>query len=246
MLANNFFSFHIDYIGLFKLGKTSDERINNFEEIIGKHFLEKNSTVLIPTYSYSYTKKEIYDMINTPSDVGHVTEALRKNWCYARTIDPLFSYIVLGPGVSKENFFPRDYESFGDNSLIAELYEKNAMICSIASSWTRTFTELHLIERMLEMKYRQNKTFHGKTIDTSGDTHETSVTFFCKNYDYNLRSGHAQLAEDLIKDDVIKTINIEDRLQIKGVFFKDLYEYVKHKIKKDYFYLCEEPPNDRK
>ena len=29
MLANSFFSFHIDYIGLFKLGKTNDERIRN-------------------------------------------------------------------------------------------------------------------------------------------------------------------------------------------------------------------------
>jgi len=246
MLTNNLFSFHIDYIGLFRLGKTSDERINNFEKIIDKHFLDNGSTVLIPTYSYSYTKKEIYDMRNTSSDVGYVTEALRKNWCYARTIDPLFSYVVFGAGTSEENFSPRDYESFGENSLISELYEKNAMLCSIASSWTRTFTELHLIERMLEVKYRKNKTFYGETIDFDGTAHKTSVTFFCKNYDYNLRSGHAQLAEDLIKDEVMKTINIENKLQIKGVFFKDLYEYVEHKIRKDYFYLCEEIPNGRK
>lgn len=246
MLANSFFSFHIDYIGLFKLGKTNDERIRNFEKIIGKHFLENNSTVLIPTYSYSYTKKETYDMLNSQSDVGYVTEELRKRHPNTRTIDPLFSYIVIGNGISEENFSPRDYESFGDNSLISELYENNAMICSIASSWTRTFTELHLIERMLEVKYRQNKTFHGKTIDSSGNVHETNVTFFCKNYDYNLRSGHSQLAEDLIKDEVIKTIKIEDRLQIKGVSFKNLYEYVERKVKDDYFYLCEEIPNGGK
>ena len=73
MLANNFFSFHIDYIGLFKLGKTNDERIGNFEKAIEEHFLDNGSTVLIPTYSYSYTKKETYDMRNSQSDVGSVS-----------------------------------------------------------------------------------------------------------------------------------------------------------------------------
>jgi aminoglycoside 3-N-acetyltransferase len=185
-------------------------------------------------------------MLNSESDVGYVTEELRKRWWRVRTVDPLFSYVVMGNGLSEENFSPRDYESFGNNSLIAELYENNAMICSVASPWTKTFTELHFIERMLDVKYRQNKTFYGKTIDAGGDIHETSVTFFCRNYDYKLRSGTAQLAEDLIKDEVMKTINVEDKLQIKGVYFKDLYEYVKRKIKDDYFYLCEEVPNGGK
>ena len=120
------------------------------------------------------------------------------------------------------------------------------MLCSIAASWKKTFTELHFIERLLEVKYRQNKTFYGKTIDVAGDVYETNATFFCKNYDYNLRSGHAQLAEDLIKDEVMKTINIDDKLQIKGVLFKDLHDYVEQKIKNNYFYLCEEIPNDGK
>ena len=87
MLANNFFSFHIDYIGLFKLGKTSDERIMNFERLIDKNFIENKSTVLVPTYSYSYTKKETYDMLNSESDVGYVTEELRKRWWKSGFLD---------------------------------------------------------------------------------------------------------------------------------------------------------------
>ena len=242
MLANNLFSFHIDYIGLLRLGKTNDERINNFQKLISDHFINNGSTILIPTYSYSYTKKETYDMQNSESTVGYVTEALRKKNNALRTMDPLFSYIVFGNGLSGDYYHSRDYECFGNDSLVSELYKKNAMLCSISASWTRTFTELHLIERMLELKYRKNKIFYGETIDFDGGSHKTNVTFFCRDYDYNLRSGHAQLAEDLIKDEVIKTINIEDKLQIKGVPFKDLYEYVESKVKKDYFYLCEEIP----
>ena len=61
MLPSKFFSLHIDFIGLFRLGKTNEERIQNFEKTIGEHFLDNDCTVVIPSYSHSYTKKEKYN-----------------------------------------------------------------------------------------------------------------------------------------------------------------------------------------
>jgi aminoglycoside 3-N-acetyltransferase len=244
-MTNRIFSLHIDAIGLFRLGKTNEQRLGAFENLLDEHFIKSDSTALIPTYSYSYTRNKTYDMRNSPSDVGFVTEYLRQRSSHKRTIDPLFSYVVLGNGISDDNFHVRNYECFGDHSLISELYNKDAMICSIAAPWTRVFTELHFIERRLGMKYRKNKTFFGKTIDQDGHVHETQATFYCKDYDYGLRSGHTRLAEDLIKDGVMVTFNLSPAVEIRGVFFKDLYQYVEDKVKKDYFYLCEEIPNDR-
>ena len=240
MQTNRIFSFHLDLIGLFRLGRSNEERIKSFNNLIDQHFVDKGSTVLIPTYSYSYTSGETYDVNNSVSKVGFVTESMRNLPNTRRTIDPIFSYMVKGDGISRDNFVVRDYECFGDNSLMSELYEKDSMVCSIAAPWDRVFTEVHFIERLLGMKYRKNKTFQGETVDASGLHHKTSAVFYCRDYEYNLRSGHLRLAEDLMRDDLIETINIEDKIEIKGVSFKNLYEYVAQKVKTDYLYLCEE------
>ena len=126
------------------------------------------------------------------------------------------------------------------------MYDKNAIICSVFAPWTRVFTELHFIEKKLDIKYREDKIFNGITRDYNGKETETRVKFYCKKRKYKLRSGHSILAKDLERDSVMKTINIRDGLQIKGVFFKDLFEYVSKKIKENYFYLCEGDPHARK
>tara|TARA_R110000824_G_scaffold41058_1_gene122511 strand:- start:477 stop:1217 length:741 start_codon:yes stop_codon:yes gene_type:complete len=244
MLKNNIFSLHIDSTGLLRLGRSVEEIFQNFESVIQKSFIENNSTVLIPAYSYSYTNKEVYDLKNSPSKVGYATEHMRRKNEKSRTSDPLFSYVVLGDKISKDYNKISDCECFGDDSIIAEMYNKNAMICSIFSSWATTFTEMHFIEKRLEVKYRKDKMFNGLTRNFDGDEIETKVKFYCRDYDYGLRTNSARLGEDLEKDSVIKTINIDDKLQVKGVFFKDLFDYIEKKIKEDYFYLCEEVPNE--
>ena len=119
MLENNLFSLHIDALGIFKLGTTNEERVQRFKGMVKDYFLDNGSTVLIPSYSYSYTKKEVYDMRSTKSDVGYVTECLRDSWSDTRTADPLFSYVVSGDGLSGDYCSPGDYECFGENSLMA-------------------------------------------------------------------------------------------------------------------------------
>ena len=67
MLKNNIFSLHIDSTGLIRLGDSVGEIFQNFENIINKDFVENNSTVLIPTYSYNYIDGKVYDLKKSPS-----------------------------------------------------------------------------------------------------------------------------------------------------------------------------------
>ena len=240
MFPTNTFSFHIDLLGIFRLGSSNEEKICNFKDIIYNEFINRKATVLIPTYSYSYTSREPYNIKESSSKVGFVTESIRKSFLLSRTADPIFSYCVFGDGISKSNFLVKDHDCFGSDSLMSEMYQKNAMICSIGAPWHRVFTEVHFVEKMLEMKYRKDKKFYGKTIDHDGASHETCVTFYCRDYNYSLSSEHGRLAKDLIDDGIMKTFNVGNTFQFTGVLFNELYEYISHKVKKDYFYLCKE------
>ena len=64
-----------------------------------------------------------------------------------------------------------DYETFGDNSLIGELFNSNGYICCVGDVFHNTPTEVHFIERLLQVSYRSNKTMSGEIIDREGESH---------------------------------------------------------------------------
>src|SRR6266436_1109902 len=56
-----------------------------------------NGTLVTPTFSYSFTKGEVFNVRNTPSAVGMVSERFRKRPGVHRTADPIFSFTCSGP-----------------------------------------------------------------------------------------------------------------------------------------------------
>ena len=131
MFPTNTFSFHIDLLGVFRLGLSNEEKVRNFKHLIDTRFTSQGATVLIPTYSYSYTAKESYSIQESSSKVGFVTDEIRKSSCFSRTSDPIFSYCCFGDGISEDNFLIKDHDCFGSSSLISEMYQKkcNDMLC---------------------------------------------------------------------------------------------------------------------
>src|ERR1700730_12706132 len=52
----------------------------------------REGTLVVPTFSYSFTKGEPYDIRKTPSAVGMVSERFRMQTGVRRTSDPIFSF----------------------------------------------------------------------------------------------------------------------------------------------------------
>jgi len=87
-------SIHIDAIGLIRLGQNNQERLVNFDRIVISAVRE-GANIMVPTFSYTYPKNEVFDILQTPSNVGLATEFLRKRHSCKRTIYPFFSYLLL-------------------------------------------------------------------------------------------------------------------------------------------------------
>src|SRR5437660_654185 len=62
-----------------------------FEDVLGE-----DGTLVVPTYTYSYTIGETYDPETTPSTVGPFTDYVRHLPDARRSIDPIFSVAARG------------------------------------------------------------------------------------------------------------------------------------------------------
>lgn len=138
----------------------SADRLDSFIESIISYFSQ--GTVIVPTFSYSLTKKEVFDCENTPSDVGLFTERFRQFDGVKRSCHPIFSVAVHG---QNQNVFVNTSVSdcFGDGTLFDELYKHNAKFLCLGCSLDRV-TFVHYVEQRLGVSYRFFKTFHGKVV----------------------------------------------------------------------------------
>jgi len=228
---------HLDMLGLLKIAKNNEERFTGFCNLLTE-IENKGGNICIPAYSLSYTKGEDFNLTETPSEnVGAVSEFVRKKFPERRTVDALFSYLVFGKNISGKHFNITDYESFGKDSIIEEVFEKDGYLWSIGGVFKNS-TEIHYIEKLLQLDYRSDKIFSGKIIDKTGKLHLQNIKYYCKNFDFNLVYDFKNLETDLRNDGLFETIKADDYpLFVSGIKFKTLYEYVELKIKKDKKYF---------
>jgi aminoglycoside 3-N-acetyltransferase len=242
---NNPAFIHLDMLGLTKLGRNNIDRLNEFCDLL-EEIEKKKGNICIPTYSFSYTKNEDYNILKTPCvNVGTVSEHVRKRHPEKRTVDAIFSYIIYGDKISGNHFEVSDYETFGEGSIMEEVFNLDGYIWAIGGVFKNS-TEIHFIEKMLQISYRYDKIFSGQIIDKEGKAHEQQITYFCKNFDYNLWYDFKNLENDLRDDGLIETFKSEGYpFFISGIKFRTLYDYVEQKIKKDSNYFLKDLKDKR-
>ena len=137
-----------------------EDRLDSFIGSIISFFSQ--GTVIVPTFSYSLTKKEVFDCEKTPSDVGLFTERFRQFDGVKRSCHPIFSVAVYG---QKQDLFVNTSVSdcFGDGTVFDELYKHNAKFLCLGCSFDR-LTFVHYVEQRLGVSYRYFKTFHGRLV----------------------------------------------------------------------------------
>ena len=242
---NNPAFIHLDMLGLAKLGKNNDERLDEFRDLL-EEIEKKKGNICIPSYSFSYTKNEDYNILKTPCvNVGAVSEHVREKHPERRTVDALFSYIIYGDKISKKHYEISDYETFGKGSIMEEVFNLDGYVWAIGGVFKNS-TEIHFIEKLLEINYRYDKIFRGKLIDKEGKSHDQQITYFCKNFDYNLWYDFKNLENELRDDGLIETMKVEGYpFFISGIKFRTLYDYAENKIKKDKMYFLKDLKDKR-
>jgi len=242
-LRSNPLMLHIDPLGLLRLAPDNVQRFSKLNLILN-HIQDNGGSIAVPAYSYTYTKNKIYNVRDTPSDLDEASEFLRVNNKGKRTADANFSYILFGDGFSNKHFSVSDYSSFGEDSLIDEVYNKDGYLGAVGGA-LEYLTEIHYLERKLNVSYRFDKFFKGSSVNTNGKVVNNQITYFCRDLEADYSVSFVQLKEDIRLEGLVKTWKLEEyNLKIEVVKIQELYVFIKEKLLNNPKYLWRKIQNE--
>ena len=141
-----------------------------------KESVGSSGTIILPTFTYSFTKNEPYDRASSKSKVGILTEYFRKQPDVSRTVHPNHSVAIWGK--HKNELLKTGKDTFDKDSIFGKLHKLNGKIVFFGAPF-QSCTYVHYIEQMHGVPYRYIKKIRGKIID--GDKkYDDKFTFYVK------------------------------------------------------------------
>lgn len=164
------------------LGKI-ENGYESFFDALQKCIGEKGM-IIIPTFSYSYFRNEIYNVNETKSTIGDFTNYFLENFNCYRNLEPNFS--MAGVGYNVKDILERDsLYVFGRKGIYQKIEENNVKFILIGIGWDQGLTYSIHIEHCFSVDYRYDKTFDGKTIDHNNMLLEDKAIHFVRDLDRN-------------------------------------------------------------
>lgn len=193
--------------------------------------LTKEGTLIMPTFNFNFNKGEAWDVRNTPSHMGVLTEVVRKNPASRRVFHPFYSFAILGK-LKDELTKTRYKDSYGKESIFMQLRKLDAKIIIIGLSYTHSMTFFHHIEQMEGVDYRFIKEFTGQVTDELGNTYEDTFTMLVRNIDKGVITQVDPMGEVLEKRGVVKVSTIGEAA-VKIMKANEVYRVTAEEMKKD-------------
>lgn len=221
-------------------GVNSTEDLNSvilqgIQKVIGP-----KGTVLIPTYTYSFGKGEVFDIHKTPSAIGDFSEYFRLLPGIFRSRDPMFSVAALGPQASHLlGELPRT--CFGKGSLYDRMVREGAKICTLGLGW-HWATFRHHIEEIAGVPHRFLKIFSG-VCRIENRIFQEDWIFFARILSPACRP-FGQRLEKIARDKGICRTGKVGRGEIVVADAKEIFDLGLEELKKDPWLAAVGPPDN--
>lgn len=202
--------------------------INEFLRILIEslfNVIGKEGTLIMPTFTYSFCKDEIYDKLNSKCLVGALNEFFRKQRGVKRTDDPIFSFAIKG--AKEDLFLGKEINScFGKNCTYEILMQNDGKILNFGNKGCYTF--VHYPEESFKISYRYNKIFQGLIIDENNIQYEKCINFFVRYQ--GVKTSDEKITQFLRGKKYFKEVEFGNTLLAlidTQSFYKDLIETFK-------------------
>lgn len=142
--------------------------------------LTPDGTLIMPNFNFDFCKGAPWDVRETPSRMGILTELIRKDPRAKRVFHPIYSFAIIGKHA--EYLTAEPYKSsYGKNSVFGKLRELDGKIMVIGLTYTNSMTFFHHVEEMEGVDYRYMKSFTGQVTDWDGTTREETFTMLVRD-----------------------------------------------------------------
>ena len=236
LMSGDSLMLHSDSIALAQLASgTVEERCNLLFDALDE-ILGPEGNLVIPTFTYSFTKNEDYDPQTSASKVGLLSNRFLLRPGVLRTYDPIFSMAVKGPLANE--FLNAPYENCFGNRSAFSIIEKNNFLIGGFGCNLNSFTFLHYIEQNIRVEYRYFKDFEGN-IQTNAGTKSCKIKYFVRDLERETNLNAALLRASLISNNLL-SIQPVGRVALFMVRAQELMSESKKLIKINPYALIDE------
>lgn len=204
---------------------TAKDILESFLEAIGP-----TGTLLLPLFNFDFTKGIRFDMKNTPSHMGDLTEAGRIHPLAIRTGHPIYSFAAIGFAADQFNQI-NNFSGYGADSPFATLRNLNGRIAVLDLSDQDSMTFYHHVEEMMNVEYRYHKTFTADYTDESGKTEPKTYGLFVRNIEKGVLTHVDPAGELMWKDGLYSGCRPNEGSGLRTVPAQNMYDYVSNIIK---------------
>ena len=203
----------------------SDALCEMFLDVIMER-LGGNGTLIVPTFTYSFPRQQIFDPQNTPSGMGMFAEWIRRHPDARRSVDPSYSVAAIGANAesltrdSPENSFAKD--GFFGRFLAAE-----GKILNLNFDAGSTF--LHFVERELGCSYRFDKTFEG-VIEIGGNKRMAKNTIYVRYLSSPATEPVFEAFDTLARSKKLYVTNQLGRCEMGTIAARDCFELLRNTL----------------
>jgi aminoglycoside 3-N-acetyltransferase len=159
--------------------------------------LGSSGTLIVPTFTASYRREEVYDVSNSKSFNGAFSEYVRTLPSSIRSLDPLFSMSAIGK--DSEYLMSRSSKNcFGHDSIYEKLFFENTKFLGFGIQWNQGYSFFMHLERLAKVPYRKDKVFYGNTCLKSGIMINDEATHFIRREDVDWNLNRTLVCESLV------------------------------------------------
>jgi len=192
-----------------------------------------NGTILVPSFTYSATKGETFDVSNTPSEVGLFSEKFRLLDGVQRSQHPIFSVCALG---NYSDYFTSAIvdECFGEGTFFDRLYNQNVKIITLGCALER-ITFVHFVEQRFNIPYRYLKKFSAQVMDSEIQK-KFDVSYFVRDFKIDAQLNLSSLECEALREKKI-IIKPFGRFKAKIISSKDFFQVASQLLMEDQYAL---------
>jgi len=191
----------------------------------------EDGTLILPLFNFDFPKVNFFDIRNSPSHMGALTEIGRLAPNSVRTGHPIYSFSILGK-LQKEFEGIDNISGYGPDSPFAKIKELDGKIAIIGLSDQNSMTSYHFVEEQNKVDYRYYKDFAGEYINASGEKHDKVYSLFVRDLDKGVKTDVNRMMEYLWEIGAYKGERHDEGFGMRTIKFNDFFDEVNHCIRK--------------
>jgi aminopeptidase-like protein/aminoglycoside N3'-acetyltransferase len=236
---------NLDALGKMKGCSTAEERSQRLLEAL-QNTVGPSGTILVPTYTLSFCRGEVFDVQSTPSIKGpwspsnEFLEYFRLLPGAIRSADPIHSVAGIGPRAAEilSNVPPT---CFGEDSVPHRLRRMGAKICAIGVGLQEANFQHH-VEEILGVPFRFKKLFTGY-IRNNGVTEKKGWIYNVGILATNGSIDGQRLEKSACEAGICRTASV-GRGKILGADSRELFDFASQALARDPWLTAQGPAGD--